>query len=393
MKVVQINCVLDIGSTGFLVNKINESLLEVGHLSYIAYGRANDSKINTINTIKIGDKFSIYNHVLQTRIFDKHGYSSKKSTVRLLEELDKISPDVIHLHNIHGYYLNLKLLFDYIKKKSLKVVWTLHDCWAFTGHCAYYDLVSCDKWKTECFECANKNVYPASLLFDNSTQNFRDKKSFFTGVKNLQLVTPSNWLAKEVKQSFLNEYDITVIPNGIAFDNAVSKPEQNISNKVILGVANIWDERKGFNDFIKLAKLVSSDINIVMVGLSDKQLKLLPDNIKGYPKVYDRSFLMNIYQQASVFFNPTREETFGLVNVEALLCGVPVVTYNSGGSPETINESCGKVVPKGDLDAAYEAINEVFDLGIDRQSCIDFAKNFSLESMTNKYISLYERLL
>jgi putative colanic acid biosynthesis glycosyltransferase len=393
LKVVQINCVLDIGSTGFLVNKINESLLEVGHLSYIAYGRANDSKINTINTIKIGDKFSIYNHVLQTRIFDKHGYSSKKSTVRLLEELDKISPDVIHLHNIHGYYLNLKLLFDYIKKKSLKVVWTLHDCWAFTGHCAYYDLVSCDKWKTECFECANKNVYPASLLFDNSTQNFRDKKSFFTGVKNLQLVTPSNWLAKEVKQSFLNEYDITVIPNGIAFDNAVSKPEQNISNKVILGVANIWDERKGFNDFIKLAKLVSSDINIVMVGLSDKQLKLLPDNIKGYPKVYDRSFLMNIYQQASVFFNPTREETFGLVNVEALLCGVPVVTYNSGGSPETINESCGKVVPKGDLDAAYEAINEVFDLGIDRQSCIDFAKNFSLESMTNKYISLYERLL
>lgn len=390
MIVVQINSVLDIGSTGFLVQNIGRSISESGSTSYIAYGRGNKEQENAI---KIGGKFDIYNSVLQTRILDNHGFTSKKSTKSLIERLIQISPDILHLHNLHGYYINIKYLFDYIKKYNVKVVWTLHDCWPFTGHCAYYDMVACEKWKTHCFNCENKKIYPSSILLDKSTQNFSSKKEIFSNVKDLTIVTPSKWLACEVKQSFLSEYNVTVISNGVSIDNRIAESIVEPKKNIILGVASVWDDRKGFNDFIKLSSLINSDTKIVMIGLTKNQISILPDNIEGYPQMHNREELMKYFQQASIFFNPTREETFGLVNVEALSCGVPVVTYDSGGSPETIDDSCGLVVPKGDIDLAHKAILNLLKNKVPKKKCMDFAKKFNVETMTSNYISLYKRLL
>lgn len=389
MKIVQINSVLDIGSTGFLVQNISNAISDAGYTSYIAYGRGR--KIQD-NTIKIGGMIDFYSSVLQTRILDNHGFSSINATKELIERLIKISPDIIHLHNLHGYYVNIKYLFDYIKEYNVKVVWTLHDCWAFTGHCAYYDMVSCDKWKTHCYSCENKKVYPSSLLFDSSSKNFNDKKEIFCNVKNLSIVTPSKWLASEVKMSFLKNYNVSVISNGIATNNPIKKENKKQKKNIILGVASVWDDRKGFNDFLKLSTLIDSDTKIVMVGLTNKQISILPDNIEGHPKIYDREELMKFFQQATIFFNPTREETFGLVNVESLSCGVPVVTYDSGGSPETIDDTCGIVVPKGDINLAHKAILKLLRHKISEKMCIDFAKTFSINVMTNNYINLYRRL-
>lgn len=396
MKVLQINSVCGTGSTGRIVSDIHNLLVKEGYESYIAFGRG--KAINCPKAIRIGSNYDNYTHVALTRFFDKHGFGSKKATIKFLKKVDSLDPDIIHLHNVHGYYINIELLFNYLKETNKPVVWTLHDCWAFTGHCAHFDYVGCDKWKTGCSRCPQKNKYPKSFFIDNSEKNYKLKKDLFTGLENMIIVTPSTWLKKLVQKSFLKEYPIKVIHNGINLD--IFKPTEsdfrkkfNLKDKfIILGVANVWGERKGFHYFIELSKKLKSDEIIVMVGLTDKQKHLLPKNIIGISRTNNIRELAEIYSAANVFINPTLEEVLGLVNLEALACGTPVITFNTGGSVESIDENCGIVVEKGNINELYGAITKIKENLIDTNKCLKRAKQFDKNAKFNEYIELYIEL-
>ncbi|AZR73927.1 glycosyl transferase [Anoxybacter fermentans] len=396
MKVLQINSVCGIGSTGRIATDIHNILIENGHESYIAYGR--DEARGCDTSIRIGSKFDNYMHVVKTRLFDKHGFGSRKATAEFLNKVEKLNPDIIHLHNIHGYYINIELLFKYLKKANKPVVWTLHDCWAFTGHCAYFDYVGCDKWKTICYSCPQKKGYPSSILLDNSKNNYNKKKEIFTGVKNMTIVTPSNWLAGLVKQSFLEEYPVKVINNGI--DLEVFKPtasnfrkKYNLENKfIILGVASVWEHRKGYKYFIELSKKIKKDEVIVMVGLTEKQKNKLPNNIIGITRTNNVRELVEIYSAADVFINPTLEDNFPTTNLEALACGTPVITFNTGGSKESVDENCGFVVQKGNIDELIYTIRKIKGQSKSSYSrqCVEKAKAlYNKKDNFKKYLELY----
>jgi len=367
MKVLQINSVCGIGSTGRIATDIHNLLLDKGHTSYIAYGRGVPQNCNTV--IKIGSKFDVYSHAALTRLFDKHGFGSKYATKKFIEKVVSINPDIIHLHNIHGYYLNIEVLFNYLKEANKPVVWTLHDCWSFTGHCAYFDYIGCYKWEKGCYECPQKKSYPSSIFLDNSNANFIKKKQLFTGIKNMTLVTPSKWLAGLVKKSFLGGYPIKVINNGI--DLNVFKPidsdfrkKHNLSKKfIILGVANIWNERKGFRYFIELSRRLEADEIVIMVGLTERQKRQLPTNIIGITKTNSVEELAKIYSTADVFVNPTLEDNFPTTNIEALACGTPVITFDTGGSPEIVNKNCGFIIERGNIEELLKKIREIKNKG------------------------------
>lgn len=399
MRVLQINSVCGIGSTGRIATDIHYILIEQGHESYIAYGR--DLPKNCDNTIKIGNKKDIYAHVALTRFYDKHGFGSKKATKDFIKIVDKLNPDIIHLHNIHGYYINIEILFDYLKRADKPVVWTLHDCWAFTGHCAHFDYINCNKWKSTCNSCPEKVSYPSSVLIDNSEKNFIRKKELFTGLKNLTLISPSEWLLSLVKESFLRDYKVKIINNGI--DLKVFKPlksnfrkEFNLENKyIILGVASGWTERKGLYYFIKLSSHLKQDEVIVLIGLTEKQIKKLPHNIIGITKTDNLLKLVEIYNAADVFVNPTMEDNFPTVNIEALATGTPIVAFNTGGVPEISSENCGFIVEKGNSEALFRAVANVrANSQIDYfNNCIQAASRFSANEMLLNYKALYTELL
>lgn len=393
MKVLQINSVCGIGSTGRITSDIHTILVEQGHESIIAYGRDFLGKCNRV--IKIGKKYDIYAHVALTRVYDKHGFGSKKATLEFIKEVKKIDPDIIHLHNIHGYYINVETLFEFLKKINKPIVWTLHDCWAFTGHCTYFDYVECDKWKTQCVDCPQKGSYPTSFLLDNSEENFKMKKSIFNGVKNLTIVTPSKWLAALLSESFLSEYPIVVINNGI--DLNIFKPSSsnfrqkyNLQNKfIILGVASVWDKRKGLKYFLELSNRIKSNEIIVLVGLTDKQRKQLPNNVIGLTRTTNTEELAEIYSAADLFLNPTLEDNFPTTNLEALACGTPVITFATGGSPEIINKSCGLSIEKGNIDELIKGINQIQLIPFSQEECISRAQIFNKEHMFRNYTELY----
>ena len=343
MKVLQINSVCGRGSTGRIVLDIHNALIEQGHKSLVAYGR--EPAIGCENAIRIGTKKDIYAHGLYTRIFDKHGLGSQKATRQFIKNIEAESPDIIHLHNIHGYYLNYEILFRFLKNFGKPVIWTFHDCWPFTGHCAYFTYAGCERWQKVCHDCPQKRSYPGSLVFDNSRRNFERKREAFTGVKDLTIITPSKWLAGLVKQSFLSEYETVVISNGI--DTTVFRPlpsdfksRHAIEDKfMILGVANVWDQRKGLKYFLELADILENDEIIVLVGLTKKQVESLPANIIGITRTNNIQELVEIYSAADVFVNPTLEDNYPTVNLEAQACGTYVVTFDSGGTRETIIDS------------------------------------------------------
>lgn len=397
MKVLQINSVCGIGSTGRIATDIHNMLIEQGHESYIAYGRELPKYCE--NAIKIGTKYDNYKHVLLTRVFDKHGFGSKKATIEFINKVIKIDPDVIHLHNIHGYYINIEVLFNYLKEANKPVVWTLHDCWSFTGHCAYFDYVGCEKWKTGCYNCAEKKSYPTSRFVDNSTDNYNKKKDLFSGIKNLTLITPSKWLSELVNKSFLKCYNVEVINNGIStnifkYRDTDFKRTYDIENKyMILGVASIWDRRKGLNDFLKLSKMLGEEYIIVLVGLNKSQLKMLSDykNIIGIAKTNNIDELVEIYSAADLFFNPTYEDNYPTTNLESLACGTPVVTYDSGGSPESINEECGYVINPGNIEKVKSLLySDLLDKNIKVKQNIKDISMVSNEYI-HKYISLVKK--
>lgn len=363
MKYLFINSVYGIGSTGKIIHKKCHELIEQGDICIAAYGR--EAIIdNDVKMIKIGNKRDYMIHAGISRLFDCQGFLSVNATKKFLNEIEKVMPDVIWLHNIHGYYINIKLLFEWLKKHpNIKVLWTLHDCWAFTGHCSHFTLAKCDRWKLGCFSCPQKKEYPKSILFDRSKQNYKLKKYIFTGVKNLSVISPSRWLAELVKKSFFNEYSVEVQHNTI--DLTIFKPTQssfrrnyNLENKkIVLGVASNFEETKGFNDMLMLRERLDSSFEIVLVGLTEKQISQLPEGITGLKRTKNQTELAGIYTTADVFVNPTHQDNFPTVNLEARACGTTAITYNVGGSPEGVASNC--VVQEDNIDALVQKIKSV----------------------------------
>lgn len=386
MKVLQINSVCGIGSTGRIATDIHNILIEGGYQSYIGYGR--DNPKNCENSIKIGNKKDIYFHLFLSRIFDKHGFGSSSATHKFINDIKNINPDVIHLHNIHGYYLNIQILFEFLKEFNKPVIWTLHDCWSFTGHCAYFDYIGCDKWEDLCYKCPAKKAYPSSLMIDNSKENYLNKKQIFNGLKNLTIITPSEWLAEKVRNSFLGHYPIQVINNGIdvnVFKPVVGNIRERFGLKdkfIILGVASIWDRRKGLQYFKDLSVRLDANELILLVGLSDEQVKDLPNNIISIPKTNNIEELAEIYSCADVFVNPTLEDNFPTTNLESLACGTPVITFNTGGSVESVDHGkTGFIVEKGN-------VNELLDyIRLIKQK----SKSYFFENATNSAKSKYDK--
>ncbi|MFN3272763.1 MAG: glycosyltransferase [Cloacibacterium caeni] len=401
MKIFQINTVANSGSTGRITEGIGQEIINKGWESYIAYGRyANPS---SSHLIKIGNKIDHYFHAFLTRLTDKHGLGSKYYTNKLIREIKKIDPDIIHLHNIHGYYINLQILFNYLRKSNKPVVWTLHDCWSFTGHCSYYEYVECSKWLTGCYSCPQKREYPKSILFDRSKQNYADKKRIFNSVENLTIVPVSKWLEGEVKKSFLKNHNIVTIQNGIDLEKFYPRENSdeiferyNIGGKkIILGVASTWDKRKGLEYFFKVAEMLPENLQIILVGLSESQLKSLPPKIIGIKRTESIDQLAELYSVASVFVNPTLEDTYPTTNLEAIACGTPVITFKSGGSPESVNDATGVVVEKGNIAELLQEILKITDIGKERfySPCRTYAlENFDKKQKFQEYIDLYKKL-
>lgn len=399
MRILQINSTLNWGSTGHIAEEIGHKIIEDGGKSYIAYGR--HAKPTQSEGIKMGNKWAVYYHVLQTRLFDRHGLASKKATLKLVELIKDINPDIIHLHNIHGYYLNYQILFSYLNLTKIPVVWTLHDCWSFTGHCAHYMGINCTKWQSLCCDCEQKNSYPSSLFFDNSKNNFLLKRKLFCSVDNLTLVPVSKWLSNELKKSYLQNLPFRIIHNGI--DINIFCPRLSIKTKLfqnndflILGVSSVWTETKGLPDFIKLRKLLPMDYAIILIGVSSKQINSLPEGIIGIERTNNVEELATYYSSADVFFNPTWEDTFPTTNLEALACGTPVITYRTGGSPEAIDEHTGFVVEKGNLNEAIRAIEQIKSVGKSKytQTCRKRAvEHFNKIDRYAEYLQLYNEIL
>lgn len=389
MRVVQINH-FSYKAAGSIMMNLHCIMRERGIESYVVYGRGHDVKDEY--EFFMDDKLGVNFHALYTRLTDRTGFASVRSTRKLIKWLEQVRPDIIHLHCIHGYYVNIRLLFDYIRENKVKVVWTQHDCWSFTGHCAYFDAIGCEKWKIGCQDCPQIRAYPMAHV-DASRKNWIEKNKLFSGL-DIQIVTPCNWLSKLVKQSFLHEYPVEVIYNGI--DVSVFKQteqtfrkEYDIKNKfMILGVASEWTERKGLKDITQLYnKLNPQEYQIVVVGLTKNQLKKVPNGIIALQRTSNIQELVDIYSSADLFFNPTYEDNFPTTNIEAIACGTPVLTYRTGGSPEAVSETNGAVVSPGDLKGAISIIKDMHRGK--RKFQVTLNNEFNKDVMIEHYIQIY----
>ena len=406
-KLLQINPVLRKStSTGHIMQEIGELAIQHGWKSFIAYSYGRDGiKPCSSELVPVGNKWSVAWHGVVTRLFDRHGLASGRATKDFIRKIDEIKPDIVHIHNIHGYFLNYKELFDYFSRRNIPVVWTVHDCWLYTGHCYYYSYIRCDRWKNGCGNCPQKRKFPASLIFDRSAQNFIDKKKAFTSMpKNLLTIVPvSDWIRNEMKDSFLKDYPFRVIHNGIdlsvfdIYDTESVKQKYGLQNRhILLGLASIWSEEKGLNDFIKLAGMLNDDEVIVLVGITPEERKMLPDNVVGIGRTENIRQLAELYAAADVFINPTWQDNYPTVNLEAIACGTPVVTYRTGGSIEVITEDTGMIVEQGDVKGLMDAARIIEHNGKDRYSgaCRKYAlEHFRKEDRYEDYFRLYDELL
>lgn len=396
MKVVQINCAAG-GSTGTIAKAIHGELIERGHESYIFYGFGTPTKENMI---RVGGYFSLHSHAVLSRNLGLQGYFSVLATMRMLRRIRKINPDIIHLHNLHGSYLNLPLLFRYLKKSTANIIVTLHDCWLFTGKCPYFTVAGCEKWKDACGKCSQLPGYPRSKV-DTTAKCLRDKKKWLSDFGDrLQIVTVSDWLRDTAKQSFLGQYSVRTIHNGIDCDifspkdDAAIRKKYCLENKfVLLGVASAWDKRKGLSVFLEMAKQLTEDEVIVLVGLTEAQCAQMPHNVIGITRTENQQELAQLYSAANVFINPSKEETFGLVTAEAMACGTPVVVYDS--------TACAEVVQAGGAilnvtDGAAQLLRAAREVGGGnnfwncRQAILD---RFDKKTMVQGYVGAYENKL
>lgn len=400
MKVFQINTTCGTGSTGRIAADIYRALKDAGHDCKIAYGRGKARDVPADDAIKTGLFFSVCIHAALARIIDRAGFFSRRATRKLIKKIAAYNPDIIHLHNLHGYYLNIRVLFRFLSQYNKPVVWTQHDCWPLTGHCCHFSAAGCDRWRNGCYACRQKREYPSSLLLDRSRKNYEDKKALFTSLKNTTLITPSEWLAGIVRQSFLNCYPVNVIPNGIDLDQF--KPTKSSFRKdyrledrpIVLGVSAQWDKNKGLKDLVGLAGTLDGIYKVVIVGLNKAQMRSLPENIQGIRHTSNAVRLAEIYTAADIFVNPSIEETMGLVTVEAMACGTPVIVYNKTAVPEAVDEKCGFVVePENGIGRMCDIISKKLYNMIPSKDCVDHAAKFNKETMSDGYLQLYYALL
>ena len=396
MRIVQINGGAK-GSTGKIMMGIAEVARAQGHEVMCA------SPITTTNRdagkdcgyYRIGTFFSRRVSVALARLTGFNGCFAWVTTLRFLKRIDAFKPDILHLHNLHDSYINLPMLFGYIKKRNLSVVWTLHDCWAFTGQCPHFTIAKCDKWKTGCHDCPQYRAYPASY-YDNTKTMWRLKQKWFCGVENLTIVTPSRWLAELVKESFLKEYPVHVINNGI--DLRVFRPTPSDFRRrygispekhIVLGVSFAWGVRKGLDCFVALASRLDERYQIVLVGTDEQVDKQLPPSIISIHRTQNQKELAEIYTAADVFVNPTREENYPTVNMEAIACGTPVITFNTGGSPEMLDEKTGVVVPVDDIFELEYRVKQLCNVEKTAVFC-EKVDSFSMEMRCTEYLQLYK---
>lgn len=400
MKIAEIN-MTEKGSTGKIMLQIAEVAKNCGHQVETFSKKWKSQQFPSEQHYFFGSTLENGIHIILANYNGKHGSYSYFGTKKLVKMLKEFAPDVVHLHNIHGDCINLKVLFNYLSKSNKKVIWTFHDCWPFTGRCPHFQISGCKKWKEECNKCIYpKEEYPKSKL-DNVSKMFDMKKKLFLNIKNMTIVTPSGWLAGLVKQSFFKDYLVKVINNGI--DLSVFKPikndfrkKYNIPNEkfILLGVAFGWGKRKGLDVFIELSKrLDNKKYQIVLVGTDDNVDKQLPQNIISIHCTQNQKELAEIYTAADLFVNPTREEVLGMVNIESNACGTPVLTFRTGGCPECINENTGAVVDCDDIDAMEKEIIRICtDKPFTEEACLAHAKDFDMNDKFEDYIKLYENI-
>ncbi|WP_187265830.1 glycosyltransferase [Alkalisalibacterium limincola] len=397
LRIVQVNSVYNTGSTGRIVEGIAMAARLRGHRTWVAYGRP--SNPGPTEAYRISGPLDHAMHGLYSLALDGHGLGSATSTQRMIHWLDSLNPDLVCLHNVHGYYLNIPILFDWLRRTRTAVVWTLHDCWPLTGHCANFDRFGCEKWRNGCGGCPMTSFYPRSLT-DRSAQNWVWKRDLFTQLDNVTIITPSRWLQSIARQSFLGSFRIDCIPNGIDLDVFVPRandPRPNDDNRpVVLGVANHWSDAKGLADFSALRKLLPDFYRVVLVGVEAKHRSRLAEGVEGLPRTQDIHALAKLYADARVFVNPTYSDNFPTTNLEALASGTPVVTYDTGGSPESLEPHVGKVVEKGNVRAMAEAIIDVCAMNREkmRQDCrVHAVKHFNRDERFFDYAILFEQLL
>lgn len=405
-KLLQINPVLRVNtSTGRIMQEIGELAMQNSWESHIAYSRGRDGiKPCKSHLLPVGNRWSVAWHGVMTRLFDRHGLSSDHATQQFIRQIEALQPDIIHIHNVHGYFLNYRILFDYLAHRDIPVVWTVHDCWLYTGHCYYYSFAGCDKWKSGCGECPQRGKFPTSWWKDRSRWNFLDKKAAFTSIskERLTIIPVSEWIKGEMQQSFLKGYDMRVIRNGINMQNfnvhdaARVKSKYQLQGKhILLGVASIWSREKGLDDFIELASMLNEDERIVLVGVDSATQKRLPYNVIGITRTENIHQLAELYSAADAFVNPTWQDNYPTVNLEAIACGTPVVTYRTGGSVEAVTEQTGIVVEQGDVEGLFKAVRKIEIMGKEhyQQPCRDYAlAHFRKEDRYADYLRLYDEL-
>lgn len=395
MRVAFINSVAGFGSTGRLVYRLSRI---DGVQGRIYYGRKKN--LTDADVYRITDFFGNAEHAFRTFLADEQGFANRRETERMVSNLKEFNPDLIHLHNLHGYYLDAEVLFGYLKESGKPVIWTFHDCWPFTGHCAHYDCLHCEKWKTECMKCPGLNQYPVTWNGMNVRKNYARKKELFNSLgRQLTIVTPSFWLESQVRQSFLKDNDIRTIHNGI--DLSVFHPRETSFRKehhledsfLILAVASIWNKEKGFEDLLKLRDQLKEPQKLIAVGVTPAQKRKLDSpKVLCIPRTDSVDELCQIYSSADVLINLTYEDTFPTVNLEALACGCPVVTFETGGSPEAVTDRTGRVIAQGDLAGLIQQLSDLQEgkLVLNRSDCVRRGRRFSDVNMLNSYRVLYE---
>ena len=394
MKILYINAVCGVGSTGRIVTDLMKQAKYNGHNVKVACSAVEPIKnADPEDIIVAGSKMDYYIHNALSRFTDHEGLYSKLSTKELLRQISEYNPDLVHLHNLHGHWINYEMLFKYLADEDKKVIWTLHDCWPFTGHCTHFSLLDCDKWKTKCTNCPGLSIYPMCYTKGDVERNYERKMRAFTSVKNMTIVTPSKWLASLVKESFLGKYEIEVINNKV--NTQIFKPtpsnfreKYGLNNKIIiLGVSNVWSEHKGYNDFLKLAEVLDDRYAVVLVGLTEKQIINLPGRIIGFKRTNSENELAAIYTAADVFVNLTYQDNYPTVNLEAISCGTPIVTYNTDGSVEAGDDTCCITVPQHDIQGVIKAIEDARLMS--REATLARSKSYMNDNKYTDYLAFY----